>query len=96
MNGSTETAFFGALGRPPDLRTAKSGKAWLSLSVAVGKDDATQWVSVAVFGDQAIELAGILEKGDRLYCEGRLRLNVWNANGQTRAASTSRHGGLSL
>jgi single-strand DNA-binding protein len=74
-----ETAFTGRIGQEPVLKESKSGKPWLSFSVAVGEDENTQWVSVAVFGSRAEELAGSLKKGDRIYAEGRLRLNSWQA-----------------
>ena len=72
-----ECAFTGRVGQEPMLKESKSGKAWLSLSAAVGEGDDVQWVQVAVFGSRAEELA--LKKGDRIYAEGRLRLNSWQA-----------------
>ena len=77
MTDCIETAFSGRIGQDPQLRQSKSGKAWLSFSLAVGSGDEAQWVSVAVFGDRAIELSGSLHKGDRAYVEGRLKLNTW-------------------
>jgi single-stranded DNA-binding protein len=44
--------------------------------VGVGKDDAVQWVSVAVFG-KAAETAGNLKKADRVYVEGSIKLDKW-------------------
>jgi single-stranded DNA-binding protein len=61
------------------LKESKAGKPWLSFTVAVGEGDDVQWVSVAVFGSRAEELASTLKKGDRIYAEGRLRLNSWQA-----------------
>ena len=67
-----ETAFFGFLARDAEPRTSRAGKAWVRLSVGgAGKDDAIQWVQVAVFG-KAAENAATLEKGDRVYCEGNV------------------------
>ncbi len=80
-----EAAFFGITGNPPDLKTAKSGKPWLSISVGVETGDVDDagaakltWIRVAVFGDAAVKLAGAA-KGTRLYCEGTLTQSQWNA-----------------
>jgi single-strand DNA-binding protein len=48
-----------------------------ALTCAVGSDDDTQWIRIAVFGDRAEHLASNLAKGDRVYCEGRLKLDTW-------------------
>lgn len=85
MNGNIEAAFTGRLGQEPEQRTSQSGKPWLRLNVAVGADDSLQWVSTAVFGEGAQELAGRLHKGDRVYVEGRLTLRTWEKDGQTHA-----------
>ena len=77
MTDEIECAFSGRIGTEPQARTSKTGKPWLSFSVAVGSDDATQWVQVALFGDAAADMAARLHKGDRVYCEGRIKLNVW-------------------
>jgi single-strand DNA-binding protein len=87
-----ESAFFGTLGRDPELRTSRNGNPYLTLSIAVtvGRDDAgkdvTQWVRVTCFGETAQQLATTARKGDRLYAEGSLTLNTWTTNdGQARA-----------
>jgi single-strand DNA-binding protein len=78
MNMNTiECAFTGRVGTEPELRTSAAGKPWLRFSVAVGADDAVQWVQIACFGDRARELAESLQKGDRVYVEGNLKLNEW-------------------
>jgi single-stranded DNA-binding protein len=71
-----DAAFHGFLAADAEQRTAKTGKPWTRLRVGVGKDDAVQWVSVAVFG-KAAEPAGELKKGDRVYVEGVLKLDSW-------------------
>jgi single-strand DNA-binding protein len=74
-----ECAFTGRIGQEPMLKESKTGKPWLSFSAAVSEDENTQWLQVAVFGPRAEELAGSLKRGDRIYAEGRLRLNSWQA-----------------
>jgi single-stranded DNA-binding protein len=46
------------------------------LRVGVGKDEEVQWLSVVVFGEAA-KAAAELRKGDRIYCEGTLKLDTW-------------------
>jgi single-stranded DNA-binding protein len=77
-----EAAFEGRVGKAGELRTSQSGKVWCSLSVVVGKDEAATWLSVAVVGDRA-EAAAAIEKGARVYVEGRLTLNTWKASDGT-------------
>src|SRR5215469_17791620 len=74
-----ECAFAGRIGQEPMLKESQTGKPWVKFSVAVGTGDDAQWLQVAVFGSRAEELAGSLKKGDRIYAEGRLRLNSWQA-----------------
>jgi len=72
-----DCAFYGFLAADADARTAaKSGKPWTRLRVGVGKDDDVQWLSVSVFG-KAAEAAAQLVKGDRIYCEGSIKLDTW-------------------
>jgi single-stranded DNA-binding protein len=81
-----DAAFFGFLAADAEPRTSQAGKPWVRLRVGVGKDDAVQWLSVAVFG-KAAETTASLKKGDRIYCEGTLKLDTWRAND-----GTDRHG----
>ena len=76
---SIDCAFHGFLASDAEAKTSQAGKKWARLRVGVGKDDAVQWVSVAVFG-KAAEAAGELKKGDRCYVEGALKLDTWRGN----------------
>jgi single-stranded DNA-binding protein len=76
---SIECAFFGFLPADAVPRTSQAGKPWVRFRVGVGKDDAVQWISVAVFG-KAAEGAADLKKADRVYVEGTIRLNSWHGN----------------
>jgi single-stranded DNA-binding protein len=73
---SIEVAFHGFLAADAEAKTSKAGKPWARLRVGAGKDDAVQWLSVAVFG-KAAEAAGGLKKGDRIYAEGNIKLDTW-------------------
>jgi single-stranded DNA-binding protein len=76
---SIECAFYGFLARDAEARTSQAGKRWVRLSIGVGKDDAVQWVNVAVFG-KAAEKAAALKKSDRCYIEGTIKLDSWRGN----------------
>jgi len=76
---SIDCCFFGFLAVPPDARTSKAGKPWVRLRVGVGKDDSLQWISVSCFG-QAATTAATLKKGDRVYCEGTIKLDSWKGS----------------
>ena len=88
-----ETAFWGVLGKDPELKTSKTGKAFANMNVVVtvgeadnGKD-VSQWIRVACFGATAENIAARAKKGDRVYCEGSLTMTQWND-----AAGEVRHG----
>jgi single-strand DNA-binding protein len=74
-----DCAFFGFLASDADARTSKAGKPWTRLRVGVGKDDGLQWVQVSVFGSAAAT-AATLKKGDRVYCEGNIKLDTWKGS----------------
>jgi single-stranded DNA-binding protein len=75
-----DCAFYGFLAADADARTSQAGKEWVRLRVGVGKDDAVQWVSVAVFGSKAVAAAAELKKGDRCYIEGNIRIDAWRSS----------------
>jgi single-stranded DNA-binding protein len=74
-----DVAFHGFLAADAESRTSQAGKQWVRMRVGVGKDEAIQWVSVAVFG-KAAEDAAKLKKGDRVYVEGTIKLDSWKGN----------------
>jgi hypothetical protein len=73
-------ALEGRLGAAVELRRSPSGKDWARLSVGVGEGDEVTRVSVSVFEEKAVALAG-LTKGAEVYVEGRLPLNTWTGGG---------------
>jgi single-stranded DNA-binding protein len=77
-----DCAFYGFLAAEAEARTSQAGKPWVRLRVGVGKDDAIQWASVAVFG-KAAETAAKLKKADRIYVEGTIKLDNWRGNDGT-------------
>ena len=83
---SIDCAFFGFLPADAEPRVSQAGKNWVRFRVGVGKDEAVQWVSVAVFG-KAAEAAADLKKGDRVYIEGSIKVDSWRGSD-----GTERHG----
>jgi single-strand DNA-binding protein len=91
MNRGIETAFWGTLGKNPELKTSKAGTPYAGMNVVVtvgltddGRD-VSQWVRVTCFGDTAKAIASRAKKGDRVYVEGTLTMNQWNgASGEVR------------
>ena len=84
MPSGIEAAFQGRIGADPLAKTTGAGKAWLSLRVAVAKDDVTEWIAISYWNSDAHELGTRLAKGQEVYAEGRLSLNSWQKNGETR------------
>jgi single-strand DNA-binding protein len=74
-----QCAFTGKCGQDAELKTSKSGKPWLSVSVAIDEasEEATTWARVVVFREMATRLYPELKKGTEVYCEGRLKLDSW-------------------
>jgi len=74
-----EAAFTGTVGRDAQLRTAKSGREWLSFSVVVGEEPDQQWVQVAAFLGHIGELVPQLSASTQVYVEGKIKLRSWDA-----------------
>jgi single-strand DNA-binding protein len=83
---SIDAALLGTVIRDADLRTSAAGKPWMSVIVRSGDGDAASFVQVAIFGDAALAL-GRIEKNEKLYAEGSIRINEW-----TTAAGEKRTG----
>ena len=82
----------GNLTRSPELRAAASTSV-LKLGLAVNDrrkvdgelTDAANFVDVTVFGNRAESLAGLLNKGDRIGVDGKLRWSSWEKDGEKRS-----------
>jgi single-strand DNA-binding protein len=81
MAGLCKVTIVGNLGRDPEKRYTQDGRPVTRFSVAAttrrkGREgdweDHTEWFSVTVFGRQAETLAERIQKGTRVYVEGRL------------------------
>jgi single-stranded DNA-binding protein len=79
---SIDCAFNAFLTADAEPRVSGAGKSWVRLRAGTGRDDAVQWVQIAVFG-AAAEKAATLKKFDRIYVEGSLTARPWQANDGT-------------
>jgi single-stranded DNA-binding protein len=77
---SIDAALLGTVIRDAELRTSAAGKPWMSVMVRSGDGDAASFVQVAIFGDAAVAL-GRIERNEKLYAEGSIRINEWTTAG---------------
>ncbi len=95
MAGINKVILVGNLGAKPEVKYASNGNAIANLSVATSeswtdknsgeRQDRTEWHRVSLFGKLA-EIAGqYLDKGSKVYVEGKLQTRKWqDQNGQDR------------
>ena len=86
MRGINKVILVGNVGKSPDLRYTKNGKAVANFSLATNRvrsrgdgeaEETTEWHRIVVFGRQG-EVAGqLVHKGTPLYIEGRLVPTQW-------------------
>lgn len=87
MAGVNKVILVGNLGSKPELKYTSAGQAIANLSVATSeswtdkntgqKVDKTEWHRVCLFGKLA-EIAGqYLDKGSKVYVEGKLQTRKW-------------------
>ena len=79
--GVNKITLIGNLGKNPDLRSTKDGRAVLNWRMATtqkyldkdgNKQESTQWHNCVLWGKRAEGLAEFLSTGSRVYVEGRL------------------------
>lgn len=87
MAGINKVILVGNLGAKPEVKYASNGNAITNLSVATSeswtdkntgqKQEKTEWHRVSLFGKLA-EIAGqYLDKGSKVYVEGKLQTRKW-------------------
>jgi single-strand DNA-binding protein len=86
-----EATVTGNVGRPPELKTTRSGKTMANFSVAStfknGDKEITTWIDVVCFDEQADVVAETLSKGDRVIVTGRLDLEQYQKKDGTPGSS---------
>ena len=84
--GLNRATLVGHLGRAPEMRYTPTGKPVTSFSVITtytwASSDGTQhedtdWFNVVAWGDLAEECKQSLNKGQRVYLEGRMKTRQW-------------------
>jgi single-strand DNA-binding protein len=84
--GLNRAMLVGYLGRAPEMRYTPTGKPVTSFSVITtytwassdGKQhEDTDWFNVVAWGDLAEECKRSLNKGQRVYLEGRMKTRQW-------------------
>jgi len=72
----------GNLGRDPESRYTPTGKQICQFSVAVdgGSKDKTEWVNVEAWEKTAENCTKYIQKGSKVYIEGRLKTDSWLGN----------------
>jgi len=87
MAGINKVILIGNLGAKPEVKFASNGNAIANLSIATSeswtdkntgeKQEKTEWHRVSLFGKLA-EIAGkYLDKGSKVYIEGKLQTRKW-------------------
>jgi single-strand DNA-binding protein len=90
--GLNKVLLIGNLGRDPEMRFTPSGKPVTSFSLAANRNwvsadgerhDETEWFNVVAWGNLAEICNQHLNKGQKVYVEGRLQTRSWeDENGQ--------------
>jgi single-strand DNA-binding protein len=97
MAGSVNKVILvGNLGRDPEVRSTQSGNKIVNLSIATSESwtdkrsgerrEATEWHRVVIFSNGLADIADkYLQKGDKIYVEGKLQTRKWtDQSGQDR------------
>ena len=90
MSGINKCSFIGRLGRKPECKYTKSGKAVCSFSIAVQerKDQPTTWINLVAWEKLADIITEHLDKGSLIYVEGRLQNREYEDNDGNKRQST--------
>ncbi len=94
MAGLNKVMIIGNLGADPEMRYTADGNALTSFRVAASRNyttpdgerrEETEWFSVVAWRKLAEQCGQFLQKGRRVYVEGRLRTRSWDTpDGQKR------------
>ena len=91
----------GHLGRDPEVRTAQTGKTVVTLVIATGESwkdergnrvERTEWHRIVIFNERLGQIAEkYLQKGSKLYLEGKLCTRKWQDQSGADRSSTEIH-----
>lgn len=92
MSGLNKVTLIGNLGTRPELKYTASGAAVCNMRMAVsttfGEKESTEWFSVITWNKLAELVAEHLDKGRKVYVEGRLATRSWEAKDGTKRSTT--------
>lgn len=87
MTSINKVLLIGRLGKDPEFSTTKGGKSVTNFSIATSevwinkttgkKEENTDWHNIRVLGKRADLCRDYLNKGSRVYIEGRLITDSW-------------------
>ena len=88
MASICKATIIGALGGDPEMRYTPNGTALVSFNVACNRNyttgegerkEETEWFGVTAFGKLAETCRDYLQKGSKVYVEGRLSTRTWDS-----------------
>ncbi len=92
MSSLNKVQIIGNVGAPPEIRSMQSGDEVANLSIATSetwkdktsgeRKEKTEWHRVVVFGNLVNVIKNYVDKGSKLYIEGRLETRSWESNGE--------------
>ena len=86
-DGVNKVILLGNLGKDPDLSYTQGGTARCKFSLATTesytpqggeRQDKTEWHNIIVWGKQAEVMGKYLQKGKKIYLEGRIQTRSWD------------------
>ena len=94
MADLNKVMILGNVGRDPEIRYTAQGNELTTFTVAANRNyrkpdgewgQETEWFNIVTWGELARRMAQNLQKGDRVYVEGRLQTRSWEGpDGQRR------------
>jgi single-stranded DNA-binding protein len=79
----------GSLAKQPTQRTSKNGNAYLTASLRVTAGNKTEWWNLLCFSESGQAEIMRLEVGDKLSCQGGLKVELYRASdGETKISRT--------
>ncbi|MBX3227940.1 MAG: single-stranded DNA-binding protein [Labilithrix sp.] len=91
--GLNKVMLLGNLGADPELKMTAGGQALLKLRLATTesyldksntRQERTEWHSVTMWGKRGEALSRFLQKGERIFVEGRLQTSSYEKDGEKR------------
>jgi single-strand DNA-binding protein len=91
--GLNKVMLLGNLGADPELKMTQGGQALLKLRLATtetyldknnARQERTEWHSVTMWGKRGEALSRFLQKGERIFVEGRISTSSYEKDGEKR------------